>query len=145
MSKDRPVTPGIIRWPQDDLAQDWEDENFYLMYGNLNGKLEFNEHGKIETNVFARYSKSDLYQPRPAPFPKYAAPLIFTYPNKLVARDMFKLQHDKYGDDYREELVLNKFFTKEILRATVSRWDVCISTTDKVKSLTSTLSISPQA
>jgi hypothetical protein len=95
---------------QDDLAQDWKDENFYLMYGNLNGKLEFNEHGKIETNVFARYSKSDLYQPRPAPFPKYAAPLIFTYPNKLVARDMFKLQHNKYGDDYREELVLNKFF-----------------------------------
>lgn len=95
---------------KDDLAQDWDDENFYLMYGNLNGKIEFSEHGKIESNLFARYSKSDLYQPRPSPLPKYAAPLIFTFPNKLVARDLFKLQYEKFGDDYREELVLNKFF-----------------------------------
>jgi hypothetical protein len=94
---------------QDDLGQDWNDEDFYLIYGNLNGKIELNN-SRIESNVFARYSHSDLYQQRPASQPSYVAPLIFTFPNKLVARDLFKLQHNKQGDDYREELILNKLY-----------------------------------
>lgn len=95
---------------KDDLFQDWDEEAFYLMYGNLNGKLDFDNYGKIESNLFARYSKSDLYKKPQAPFPPNAAPLIFTFPNRLVARDLFKLQYEHNGEDYREELVLNKFY-----------------------------------
>ncbi len=74
-----------------DLFQDWEEEDFYLVYGNLNSKLDFGNS-------------------RVAPFPPYVAPLIFTFPNKLVAREIFKLTHDKRDDDHREELVLNKLY-----------------------------------
>lgn len=95
---------------KDDLFQDWDEEDFFLMYGNLNGKIDLDSYGKFESNIFARYSRSDLYEQRPAPLPKFAAPMIFTFPNKLVARDLFKLQHDKYSDNHREELVLNKFY-----------------------------------
>ena len=94
---------------KDDLAQDWNEDDFYLLYGNLNGKLEISN-TRIESNIFARYSHSSLYKERPAPLPRYAAPMIFTFPNKLVARDLFKLQHDKQGDNYREELILNKLY-----------------------------------
>ena len=93
----------------EDLFQDWEEEDFYLVYGNLNSKLESGS-SRVESNVFARYSKSPLYKERPAPFPPYAAPLIFTFPNKLVAREIFKLTHDERDDDHREELVLNKLY-----------------------------------
>ena len=44
---------------RDDLAQDWEEENFHLVYGNLNGKLQF-KGSRLESNVFARHSQSDL-------------------------------------------------------------------------------------
>lgn len=94
---------------QKDLGQNWDETNFYLIYGNLNGKIEFGN-SRIESNVFARYSHSDLYEQKPAPQPPNIAPLIFTYPNTLVARDLFKLQHNKQGDDYREELVINKLY-----------------------------------
>lgn len=92
-----------------DLFQDWDEEQFYLIYGNLNAKLNF-EDSRIESNLFARYSKSDLYEERPAPLPPYVAPLFFTFPNRLVVRDLFRLQHDKRVDEHREELILNKFY-----------------------------------
>ena len=28
---------------KEDLFQDWDNENFYLVYGNLNGKIEMGE------------------------------------------------------------------------------------------------------
>jgi len=92
-----------------DLFQDWDEEDFYLLYGNLNSKFD-SGNSRVESNVFARYSKSPLYRERPAPFPPYVAPLIFTFPNKLVAREVFKLTHDERADDHREELVLNKLY-----------------------------------
>lgn len=95
---------------QDDLFQDWDEEDFYLIYGNLNGKMDLANYGKIETNIFARFSQSDLYNKPKGLAPAYAAPLIFTFPNRLVARDLFKLQYDHQGDNYREELVLNKLY-----------------------------------
>lgn len=97
---------------KDDLFQDWNEKDFFLMYGNLNGKFQFKD-SKIESNVFARYSHSDLYEKRPVPLPQYAAPLIFTFPNKLVTRDLFKLQHDKQGNQHREELILNKLYYEQ--------------------------------
>jgi hypothetical protein len=88
---------------QEDLAQNWEEEDFYLVYGNLNGKLKF-KNSKLEANLFGRHSRSDLYE---AP---YLAPIIYTYPNKLVARDVFKLQHVEEGENYRTEYILNKLY-----------------------------------
>jgi hypothetical protein len=88
---------------KEDLAQNWDEEDFYLIYGNLNGKLKF-KNSKLEANLFGRHSRSDLYE---AP---YLAPTIFTYPNKLVARDVFKLQHIEEGENYRTEYILNKLY-----------------------------------
>ena len=88
---------------KEDLAQNWDEEDFYLVYGNLNGKLKF-KNSKLEANLFGRHSRSDLYE---AP---YLAPIIYTYPNKLVARDVFKLQHVEEGENYRTEYILNKLY-----------------------------------
>ncbi len=88
---------------KEDLAQNWDEEDFYLVYGNLNGKVKF-KNSKLEANLFGRHSRSDLYE---AP---YLAPIIYTYPNKLVARDVFKLQHIEEGENYRTEYILNKLY-----------------------------------
>jgi len=46
------------------LFQEWDNENFYLLYGNINGKVEF-DNSRLEGNWFVRYSQSDLYDPKP--------------------------------------------------------------------------------
>jgi hypothetical protein len=84
-------------------TQDWDSENFSLIYGNLNAKVDFSN-SRLESNFFARHSKSDLYKNN------YIAPLIFNFPNKLVAREVFKLQNDQDGTDNKTEYVLNKFY-----------------------------------
>ncbi|HXH74648.1 MAG TPA: hypothetical protein VNJ08_06760 [Bacteriovoracaceae bacterium] len=97
---------------KDDLFQDWDQEEFYLLYGNLNGKVEMDAF-KLETNWFVRHSVSPLYDPAPHPIRgdvPYAATQIYTFPNRLVARDVFKLQYDHQQDNYRTESILNKFF-----------------------------------
>ena len=83
-------------------TQDWDSENFSLIYGNLNAKVDFSN-SRLESNFFARHSKSDLYKNN------YIAPLIFNFPNKLVAREVFKLQNDQDGTDNKTEYILNKF------------------------------------
>jgi hypothetical protein len=93
---------------QDDLFQDWEEEDFYLIYGNLNGKVNF-RNSRMEANLFARHSQSDLYRDQ-SPMPPLLATQIFTFPQKLVARDIFKLNHEEEGDTYRSEYVLNKLY-----------------------------------
>ncbi len=93
---------------KDELMQDWDEEEFYLFYGNLNGKLNF-KNSRFETNLFARHSQSDLYKDR-YPSPPYLAPLLFSFPNKLVARDVFKLKHETGDDNSRTEYVLNKLY-----------------------------------
>jgi len=93
---------------KDDLLQNWDEEDFYLFYGNLNGKLKF-RNSQLEANVFGRHSHSDLYQDQ-SPLPPLLAAQIFTFPNKLVARDIFKLQHKDQGDNYRTEYILNKLY-----------------------------------
>ncbi len=90
--------------PQADvLFQDWDQAEFYLLYGNLNGKIDFGN-SKLESNLFARYTQSELYQN-----PLYVAPQIFTFPRKLVARNLFKLEHRKQYDNHTEEAILNNF------------------------------------
>lgn len=94
------------------LFQDWDNENFYLLYGNLNGKIEMGD-SRLEANWFVRYTKSDLYDPEPTVFGErdpYLATQIFTFPNKLVARDIFQLQSKDQNGDHQTESVLNKFY-----------------------------------
>lgn len=95
-----------------DLFQDWDRENFYLFYGNLNGKVEMSE-SRVETNLFARYSQSELYDPKPNILGQsnpYLATAVFTFPQKLVARDLFKLQHSKQAGNQKVEAVINKLY-----------------------------------
>lgn len=90
---------------KEDLFQNWNNENFYLLYGNLNGKVE-KDNSRVEANWFVRYSYSDLYEPNPP----YFATKIFTFPNELVARDLFKLQHKEQNGKEQIESILNKFY-----------------------------------
>jgi hypothetical protein len=96
---------------KEDLRQNWNNENFYLLYGNLNGKVEF-ANSRIDSNLFVRYSESNLFEPKPDPFNNdpYLATRIFTFPNKLVARDIFKLQHIRQDGNHQIESILNKLY-----------------------------------
>lgn len=88
---------------KDDLYQNWDEKDFYLIYGNLNGKVEFNG-SRLEANWFVRHSYSELYHD------DYLATQIYTFPNKLVARDVFQLQYKKQENNYLTESILNKFY-----------------------------------
>jgi hypothetical protein len=90
------------------LLQDWKEDDFYLTYGNLNSVVQF-KNSRLEANLFARYSYSELYENRFLGGPAFATQ-IYTFPNRLVARDVFKLQHEKQENNYKTEAVLNKFF-----------------------------------
>jgi hypothetical protein len=90
------------------LLQEWNQEQFYLAYGNINGKFDLGN-SRIETNVFGRYSQSNLYQDQ-TPSPNYIAPQIFSFPNRLVAREVAKLSQQDEGDNYRSEMILNKMY-----------------------------------
>lgn len=99
------------------LNQDWEQENFFLVYSNLNGKASF-ENSKLEGNLFVRHAKSPLYREQ------YLATQVFNFPNKLVARDMFKLQHRHQEEDYQNDSILNKLYYEWTMgshRASVGR------------------------
>ncbi len=88
---------------QNDYFQTWDEEDFYLGYGNLNGKASAGD-STFEANIFVRHSRSDLYEG------KFAAVRFFNFPEKLVARDIFKLQHVHENSETRDEVILNKFF-----------------------------------
>lgn len=88
---------------REDFFQDWREEDFYLGYGNLNAKVNYGR-STVESNVFARHSRSDLYENN------FAAARFFNFPEKLVARDLFKLQHFHQTKTTRDEVVLNKFY-----------------------------------
>jgi hypothetical protein len=92
---------------KEDLQQNWDQENFYLFYGNLNGKIEF-KGSRLESNVFGRFSQSELYH-SPTGEP-YLAPSIFTFPNTLVVRDVFKLSHRRQSQNSLSEAVINKLY-----------------------------------
>ena len=83
--------------------QNWREEDFYLGYGNLNAKFTGKE-STVEGNVFARHSRSDLYRGA------FAAARFFNFPQTLVARDVFKLQHVNENSKTRDEVVLNKLY-----------------------------------
>ena len=97
---------------KEDLFQDWDDEDFFLGYGNLSGKFDFSD-SRLEANWFVRYSQSNLYDPPANALgvdEPYLATRIFTFPNQLVARDIFKLQYEQQTGNHLTESVLNKFF-----------------------------------
>jgi hypothetical protein len=96
---------------KEDLFQNWDQDEFQLFYGNLNTKFEF-KGSRLEANWFVRHSRSDLYRGGETPLgpQPYFAPQIFTFPNRLVVRDVFKLQEVKTGDNYKTESIINKLF-----------------------------------
>lgn len=87
------------------LNQNWNETDFSLLYGNLYNKTSFKDY-VIHSNVFGRYSRSELYQEN------YFATNIYNFPGKLVARDVFKMFHrDSTGKD-NTEVVINKLFVE---------------------------------
>lgn len=88
---------------KEELFQNWDQEEFYLLYGNINTKIDFSN-SRFEANVFSRQSSTDLYANN------YLAAQIYTFPNKLVARDLFKLQHFNQTGNDRSEVSLNKMY-----------------------------------
>lgn len=88
---------------KEDLFQNWDEDDFQLLYGNLKGKVEFDNNSFFEVNWFVRHTSSDLYRDG------YLAPQIYTFPRKLVARDIFQLQHKKESKVDTTESVLNQF------------------------------------
>jgi hypothetical protein len=88
---------------RDEFNQRWDEEDFYLGYGNLTGKFTTGQ-STIDSNIFVRHSRSDLYKN------DYAATRFFNFPERLVARDLFKLQHVQQNDETRDEVILNKFY-----------------------------------
>ncbi len=91
------------REAREDFFQNWEEEDFYLGYGNLGGKATYGR-STVEANVFARHSRSDLYKN------DYAAVRFFNFPERLVARDVFKLQHFNQNENSRDEVIINKLY-----------------------------------
>jgi hypothetical protein len=96
------------------LFQDWDNENFFLAYGNVNAKVELGD-SRVEANWFGRYGQSPLYESEPfGPFRvdrgPYLATNVFTFPQRLVARDVFKLQHVDQDGTRRTESILNKLY-----------------------------------
>jgi hypothetical protein len=85
------------------LTQDWDQANSYQGFGNINPKLKF-EKSRLEANWFFRHSVSPLYRD------SFVAPRVYTFPNRLVARDIFKLQYRHDGPDYQTDSVINKLY-----------------------------------
>lgn len=87
------------------INQDWKEEKFSQFVGNLGFKADYSS-VHAEVNWFGRQAYSPLY------YNEYAATQIYTFPNKLVARDVFKLQHSRVSGDHQTDSVLNKFFVE---------------------------------
>ena len=68
-----------------DLGQDWDNENMYLLYSNIKGRIMFRKTA-LNINWFLRYSQSELYKK------DYVAPRFSMYPNNVILRDIFKLE-----------------------------------------------------
>jgi hypothetical protein len=86
-----------------DLGQDWDQENMYLLYGNVTSNVYFKKKAKLHVNWFWRYSQSELYEN------DSVAPRFSLYPNNVIKRDIFKLETIQEGDGYVTESILNSF------------------------------------
>lgn len=84
------------------LRQDWEESNFGVLMGNLNTRAQF-QNSRLDANVFLRQAHSPLYEQG------FAAPNIMNFPNRLVARDVFRLNYSRQDDDRQTDAVVNKF------------------------------------
>lgn len=91
-----------------EYLQTWQKDEIFLGYGNINGKVTGDE-STVETNVFARHSRTDLYQGGPRG-DDFAVVRVLNFPETLVARDLFKLRHFNQTSHSRDEIVLNKLY-----------------------------------
>ncbi len=92
-----------------ELMQGWDHSEFYMLYGNLGAKIDIKGGSRFEANWLVRHTYSDLYQPDTPGQDEYLVTSVFTFPQTLVARDIFKLQYEKQENKYRTDSVLNKF------------------------------------
>lgn len=83
------------------LFQRWKESSFSVLTGNLNLKASFKE-SRLDSNIFLRQAYSPLYQDN------YVAPRIMNFPNKLVARDIFRLNYSRQDSDHYTDAVINK-------------------------------------
>lgn len=99
------------------FQQDWEQEQFSVASLNLGTKTEW-RNIRLEFNGFARHAHSQLYDDN------YIAPRFMNFPNRLVARDLFGLSHQRQDGTTQMDVVLNKFNLEhdaEDARITVGR------------------------
>lgn len=85
------------------IKQNWKQEQYTQMTGNLGFKADYKSL-HAEVNWFGRKAYSSLFQQ------EAIATQIFAFPNKLVARDVFKLQYNRIDGDQQTDSVLNKFY-----------------------------------
>lgn len=95
--------PEAKKVPQ--INQDWKEAKHSQFVGNLGFKADYKV-VHAEVNWFGRQAYSPLYQQ------DAIATQIYTFPNKLVARDVFKLQYNRVDGDRQTDSVLNKFFVE---------------------------------
>ncbi|MBY0516413.1 MAG: hypothetical protein K2P81_05865 [Bacteriovoracaceae bacterium] len=88
---------------QSPLNQDWNDSSFNMAMGNINVKADFRE-SRVEANWFNRIAQSPLYKKN------YLAPKILNFPKKLVAREIFHLDHTRQDGDSQIDSVINKLY-----------------------------------
>lgn len=84
------------------LRQRWRESNFSVLSANLGLRAQFQE-SRAELNWFSRQANSALYQRG------YVAPRIMNFPNRLIARDVFRLNYSRQDGDQQTDSVLNKF------------------------------------
>lgn len=85
------------------LNQNWKEENFTQGFASLAFEAQ-KDNSKIEANWFGRQAYSPLYQNNSI------ATQIYTFPNKLVTRDLFKLQYQRVDGDHQTDSTMTKFF-----------------------------------
>jgi hypothetical protein len=88
----------------DDFGQDWEKDDAFVGYANMDVKLEI-LNSKFDANWFVRHAESDLYDQDK----EYVAPFYFNFPNRVVSRNVFKTRHIQEGDNSRTESIVNQF------------------------------------
>jgi hypothetical protein len=81
--------------------QNWDNDQFSVGSLNLASKTSWQK-ARLEFNGFGRHAQSELYRD------DFLAPRFMNFPNRLVARDLFGLQHYAETQTSRSDVVLNK-------------------------------------
>lgn len=85
-----------------DLGEDWSPAKIQQLYGSIGFDLNLWSH-HIHMNTYLRHAQSSLFE-------KDSPSLAFSsYPQSVIARDVFRLEHKEQTDHSRSQAVLNHF------------------------------------